>query len=115
MTSAVAPIWDEYKRRRRAFRSAFFLWPLWVIVPGSLIRALLVRLGMDDGLAFFLVAVPAIIYVLVANYRRMTWPCPRCGRPFHVNWGRLYGNAWSRRCVHCGLPLWASHEDEAPT
>lgn len=82
-----------------------------------MISWLLVRLGGDDGLAAFLVALPAMIYVLVANHGRMTWPCPRCGRRFHMKWVLFYSDAWSRRCAHCGLPLWAPppYEDEAAT
>jgi Zn ribbon nucleic-acid-binding protein len=94
--------WDEYRRRRRAFWLAFPRALLWV-VPGTLIRLVLVRCGLDNNTAFILaVALPMASIIMVAHVRRMFWACPRCGRPFHVTW--WYGNVFSGECVHCGLP-----------
>ena len=98
------PAWHEYRRRRRAFRFSCLIALLWM-VPGSLIRFLLDRYGLDDGPAFLLaVGLPIMAIIANAHIRKMFCPCPRCGRPFHIKW--YYGNAFARRCVHCGLPLW---------
>jgi hypothetical protein len=97
--------WDEYKRRRRAFRLALLLAPLW-LGPGAVIRYFLISYGLDVDVAFFLaVVLPPMLAIVVTHIRRTFWPCARCGHPFHVSW--LYGNPFSRRCVHCRLPLWA--------
>jgi hypothetical protein len=99
------PVWDEYKRRRRAFRLALLLMPLW-IVPGAVIRYILIRCGLDARLAFFSVVLfPPYLNLVVAYWRWMSWNCPRCGRRFFHTW--IYGNPFSNRCVHCGLMKWA--------
>ena len=46
------------------------------------------------------------VALLVTLYRTGFWPCPRCGRPFHV--GEGFRNAFARQCIHCGLPLGAA-------
>ena len=105
-------VWDEYRRRRRAFRLSFLLALLW-LVPGSMTRRFLVeRCGWDDILAFCLaVGLPVLGIISAAHLKKVLWPCPRCGRPFHVGW--FDSNAFSRRCVHCRLPLWKTEPAEA--
>lgn len=105
------PAWVEYRRRWRANGLAILLALVWM-VPGSLIRSVLVRCGWNDGAAFFLaVALPALGTVFLAQLRVIRWPCPRCGRPFLATW--YYSNSFARRCVHCGLPKWAAGSERA--
>ena len=98
------PAWDEYIRRRRAFRLALLLFPLW-LVPGDPDPSTpLPATGSKppSGVTFLAVLMPPMAFLMVTHLRRMLWPCPQCGRSFHVcGW---YGNAFARRCVHCGLP-----------
>ncbi len=99
------PVWDEFRRRRRAFWLAILLGLLWS-VPGSLTCSFLVRYGLDYDLAFLLVVVlPAMGNITVAHLSWMFCPCPHCGQSFHCSW--FYGNPYARHCVHCGLPKWA--------
>jgi len=99
------PAWDEYRRRRRAFFKSL-LWALLWIVPGSLISSLLVHIGFAETQAGLVVVLP-MLGCIVTALRWSYWPCPHCGRPFHVNMSWLYCNVLSRRCLNCRLPLWA--------
>ena len=68
-------------------------------------------------------AIPAIafvwmIVVAVAGYQKSNFLCPRCGKPFfrtfddrpwRADWQR---NPFARRCMHCGLPKWASRDPD---
>lgn len=94
--------WCEYKRRRFAFRLALLL-SLPLVILGFLIGTRLRADGLNAlaNIQFFMIPFAPIV---ITHIRRMLWPCPRCGRPFHVTWS--YGNPYSRRCVHCGLPKW---------
>lgn len=104
--------WDEYRRRRRAFLLTLLVLPLW-LVPGGTIEHVLASYGYKaNSLVTFAVAVlPPMACVVVAYLRLMFWPCPHCGRSFHVSWWD--GNVFARRCVHCGLPKWASKQKTA--
>ena len=106
------PAWDQYRRRRRAFWLALLLLPLW-LVPGGTIEHVLAGYGFNatNGVTFLAVVVPPMACVMVAHLRLMCWPCPRCGRSFHLSW--WYGNAFARRCVHCGLPKWTPKQKPA--
>lgn len=96
------PAWDEFRRRRRAFWLAFPQALLWVAL-GSSVYGFLASRGLDYDLAWlFIVALPAQGCIMVAHWRKLAWPCPNCGRPFHATW--FYANLMARQCVHCDLP-----------
>ena len=99
--------WDEYRRRRREFWMTVCVWPL-LLVPLGLIEDFLAGhgYGRSSLVTFFVVVVPPLACVAIAHLRVMNWRCPNCGRRFHVCW--WYGNAFARRCVHCGLPKWTA-------
>jgi hypothetical protein len=103
------PAWDEYRRRRRAWWLALLLFPLWLF-PGGMIQHILAGYGFraNSLVTFLAVVVPPMACMMVAHLRLMFWPCPHCGRSFHVCW--WYGNAFARRCVHCGLPKWTPEQ-----
>ena len=97
--------WAELKRRRLLFRLTLLFALLWFL-PGAMLTEFLVRDGVNKNLAFFLImALPILGSIAVAHLRRILWPCPKCKHHFHGTW--FYGNPFSRRCLHCGLPLWA--------
>jgi hypothetical protein len=106
------PAWGEYRRRRRMFLLAVLLLPLW-LVPGATIHHVLAGYGYSAAslVTFLAVVVPPMACVMVACLRVMAWPCPGCGRFFHVRW--YYGNVFARRCVHCGLPKWMTKQKPA--
>jgi hypothetical protein len=106
------PAWEDYRRRRRGFWLALVLLPLWLI-PGALIQEFLARRGFGGThwINFPAVLVPPMIHPVVAYFRRIFWPCPRCGRPFFLTWSGC--NWFARRCLHCGLPKWAPAQGPA--
>jgi hypothetical protein len=105
--------WDEYRRRCRAFWRGFLLGPLWLALQ-ELVRyfsGLRCNSPFLDSVAF-ITALPEGGYFLVTRWRQFHWPCPRCGRPFHLS--GFYGNTLAYRCFHCGLPKWAPVKAKAP-
>jgi hypothetical protein len=49
-------------------------------------------------------------WIVAFGYTRLViifFGCPRCGRRFFMPKGRN-PNIFARRCMHCGLPKWAS-------
>lgn len=57
--------------------------------------------------AWFLVFI-WVIAACVVGSMRIRWPCPRCGKSFRGFFRPLL----PKRCVHCGLPRWASRGDQ---
>ncbi|SIO58893.1 hypothetical protein SAMN05444166_5850 [Singulisphaera sp. GP187] len=99
------PAWDEFRRRQRAFWLAILLCPPWFAF-GSLLCDFIARFGLNYDILFILIAaLPALGNIMVAHWRKLFWPCPNCGRPFHLTW--FYGNLMARECVHCDLRKWA--------
>ena len=37
--------------------------------------------------------------------------CPRCGNHYFFKW--WHGNGFTRYCLHCGLPKYATHDSDA--
>ncbi len=98
--------WAEYKHRSLVFRLTVLFAVLWFL-PGAVLTEFSVRYGWNKNLAFLLImALPMLGSIAVAQLRRILWPCPKCKRAFHVT--GFYGNPFSRRCLHCGLRLWAT-------
>ena len=95
--------WRDLRRRRIIVWGVFFGY-----IPGVVILSIIVgavkslitgdaRTGnIFPWIAFlWMVAWPAAI-IWHASFR-----CPRCNQPFVWRWG--WSNAFTRRCVHCGL------------
>ena len=94
--------WDEYRRRRRTFWLSMLLFPI-LFIAIAMISYLLAQHNINfDSILLMGLVIIAFVTVTVAHLRRLTWPCPRCGNPFHGNW--FYGNLLVRRCVHFGKP-----------
>ena len=104
---------DEYTLAWREYRSrARLAWLLFLgYMPGvGLIWSLIgATVGWDStpgGVARTIVALSWMVALGIAGNRAARFRCPRCGRPFFS--ATLYHNSFARRCVHCGLPKWAS-------
>lgn len=88
------------RRDRRRCYLLLFLTP---------VAALLTEINADPGRVNIQAALTGIIivgfggaFVLGMKY---TWSrCPRCGNLFFMK-GIFMGNAFARKCMHCGLPL----------
>jgi hypothetical protein len=85
-------------RLRRLRRTTWTVWlagvPLmWAILTISGSARLALALGTLWAASF------VVLSLTVASFR-----CPRCRNLYHIRWG-IGGNAWARRCMHCGLEL----------
>lgn len=103
---ATAGGWKEDHRRARALGWALF-WLFAAGVGGGMLCEFLkdkgwMERGPADVLWLAVFVLPAMVNLIVAHLRWTSWPCPRCGRPFRAKW--FYGNAFTSRCLHCGLP-----------
>ncbi len=55
-----------------------------------------------------LLVAPWVLVAGLAIAWRAMCPCPRCGKALFVR--GLYGNAFARKCLNCGIPLWSPGE-----
>jgi hypothetical protein len=98
--------WEDYRTRRRWF---FVAW-LGGFVMVACLAALLNRLSLGN-LAFWALGPLWLIAFVTTALRLELFRCPRCHHRFFC--ARWYYNLLARRCVHCGLPKWATSDDEA--
>ena len=87
--------WRDYKWRLVAFLVAWL---------GLLIAA--PALSRRIGLVWF--GVVWFGSCIVTSIRLSMWRCPRCSHRF---FGSFFDNKFVRRCMHCGLPKWATTSD----
>jgi hypothetical protein len=97
--------WQEYRRRRNL---AWFAFLGYVPIVGVI--ALAAGHLFDSMTPGFIVAVGWMVFFLAASFRCQSFRCPRCGKWFFAKW--WYHNSFARRCVHCGLPKYASPETD---
>jgi hypothetical protein len=102
-----AAAWVEYRKRRRHYWQSFFSFFL-LAVPIGLVAVIFQVARLDPHSAaaavfsiFSLCCAAAWLVTCWAMlYRLLTWPCPRCGKPFAYSWL----NSWpTNKCKHCGL------------
>jgi len=95
--------WNEYRRRRRLFFAIFLSY-----VPGVWLVAIPVMYWFGSETPVYFIAGAWMIAFAVAGSRVSMFPCPRCGKWFFATW--YFHNPLARRCVHCGLPKWATRD-----
>lgn len=105
--SGIEAALEEIRRRR------LLVWLVWV---GYLPTVLLIVFGLealganpDDSAPF--VALPYMALFAAVAIRSGYSRCPRCHEHFHRR--SLYGNPWTRKCLHCGLSLHATESDSS--
>ncbi len=91
--------WADY-RRRELMVVGLGLALLFVLVGTFLLKPLV----GEDRSFLVLFVVWAICALVVSNFA-LFWHCPRCGKPFHIDFGRV-SSSFATKCVHCGLPKW---------
>jgi hypothetical protein len=106
---------DHYRRAWRSYRWRLFLalfsWGplplLALVVPNTLL------LGSEGHGLPDHVAVPIGLSCLclfgLFGVRLTLWKCPRCVEPFF--YAGLLRNPFARKCMHCGLPKWATSRE----
>jgi hypothetical protein len=101
--------WRDY-RRRRFISLALAL----SYLPGAMAIFLAVGLpltaltGIHPDYFGFAIGVSWMIALVIAGIRLQTFSCPRCRKWFFATW--WYRNPFARKCVHCGLPKWATSD-----
>jgi hypothetical protein len=91
------PIWRIYRNRGLTNSLLLASW-----MPGG--GCLLMLGGWLFGPYGFLCLLPLFAAVMVAGFRLVHTPCPRCERPLHRPNGSSR-KGLSKECVHCGLPI----------
>ncbi len=95
----VPMIWNEYRRRSRI--------AMWGLLGFPLATALAIGIKLlfrtDSMIPFHAMAILWCAWWGRAAFRAARCPCPRCGVPFLSNL-----DPWGRRCVNCGLVLYAN-------
>jgi hypothetical protein len=100
----VSDTWAEYKRRSALFAFVFILFIPWMLAADFFIsRSHEWHLDPDKVMMGALIAFAAVFAWV--SWRVVLWPCPRCGKPYHLKWYFL--KTFSMACVHCGLKKWA--------
>jgi len=93
--------WRECRRRRNILLFAFL-----GFVPSVAVIGLVgVRLFHTDW-PFSIAAISWMIFFVLAGIRYESFRCPRCHKWFFVKWWCY--DIFARRCLHCGLPKYAS-------
>src|SRR5262245_16597600 len=104
--------WHDYRKRRLVFWAVFLGYTPGVFVLcvgiGLPIAA---QLETQPDYLCYPIAGSWMLAFLIASLRVGLFPCPRCCKWFFATW--WYRNPFARKCVHCGLPKWAS-SDGAP-
>ena len=92
--------WLNYRQRNRR------------VIQAYIFSSFLILLAMAFNRCVWLSFVVLSLVLFVFGNYAIFWPCPRCRKPFHIDFGRLL-DAFSSKCVHCGLPKW-SPDDKNP-
>jgi hypothetical protein len=99
--------WHEYSRARRR---------AWILFPLLFWGGTALAFGIQDTwfpsepwLVPVLMA-PSVIAAIVVGHSGARWRCPRCHELFFA--AGMVGNAFARRCMHCGLPKWAPKDPD---
>ena len=100
-----APVWEEYRRRRRQWLTTFFGLFAAIMLLGTVPKKPH-TLKVVSGIAAMSLVPIWLIGSAITIYRFSGFYCPRCDRPFFKT--RWYHNSLARKCVHCGLPKWAT-------
>jgi len=89
-----AGAWRRWRRGRWAIAGAYAMFLLLIGVLYFWKSSLAVTIIIP------LVLLDAAIWIIAILYHA-SLRCPRCDENFV--WGALYGNPFTRKCVHCGL------------
>src|SRR3954453_10491004 len=99
--------WDALRLRRLLFWSLFITY-----LPASFALGLGLQLVTDSERAFPITAGVWVAAMMVTGWSLALWKCPRCSHRFGLR--GLYGNLFTRKCLHCGLRRYAVHDSFEP-
>jgi hypothetical protein len=92
--------WEPYRRTRRMGLFLFLGY-----VPGVVIIGYPLSKLFGSQIPFEVVAICWFTTLGVFAIWHRTFRCPRCHNRFFIK--TFYRNDFARKCLHCGLPLWA--------
>jgi hypothetical protein len=100
--------WRDYRKRGILFLMVFLTFFATVPLIGVPLEYLL-----KTEIPVYFVAISWMIAFVVTGWRLAYWKCPRCNNWFFAK-GLLgfYCNPLARRCLHCGLPMWADQDTD---
>ena len=99
--------WTEYQKRSRYVRILFISF-----IPALIGFGYLLSFFIDENKGVFTAFIVWSIFILVAGNYAAFWRCPKCNKPFHIDFGRIV-NPLTKKCVHCGLPKWCENSTNA--
>ena len=96
--------WLAFRRRRTSYWAAFITWVLFLafLIADALADPAQWLIGR-----FFWLGIPIFFWAIISNYLLTYWHCPRCGKTYFRRSIWYAASAFTKRCVHCGLELWA--------
>jgi len=97
--------WLRYRQFRTVY-VALFVGFVPVMFPVGVVIEKVFRTAVP---AFILAGIWMVAMVVV-GFLLSSWRCPRCNKWFAATWWSNHG-FFARKCVHCGLPKYASGPD----
>jgi hypothetical protein len=83
----------------------------WGYLPGVALLLWVDRALLQNAIPQALILFGWLAAIAGSMVWHAAWRCPRCGYPF-VRAGS-FGNAWTRHCLNCGLPIWAPRNPDS--
>jgi len=104
-----SPRWKVIRERRELLILVCAKCPA-VVIPtlmilGSVFRRWTSIIGVMIAISIVVCGFAFCILYLRYIFSR----CPRCGKPFFINFIR--NNPYAENCLHCGLVIWATDRD----
>jgi hypothetical protein len=103
MTTDYSVAWQDLKRRERIFGILFLTY-----IPAGLAIGVPLSKRVHSGWPFYVVSGMWMAAVAFSYLRYVWWRCPKCHERFFYK--GLFSNPITRRCLHCGLKMWASSD-----
>lgn len=98
--------WQAYRRLRWTARTGAVIAFVGIMVVGVVGKSFSPGIGIVSAL----LTIAGLLLYIVRSIQAQRFQCPRCGEHYFYRgsgWGTPT-NPFARRCIHCGLPKWAS-------
>jgi hypothetical protein len=108
MTDTYAESWRQYKKLRNRVLFVLLSPIIFYLLVGILVTLTLApkNFMIEYGMLFWWLW---IIAFLIVTYRLGAWICPNCKKAF-LSYKTHRINLLTNKCVHCGLPKYASSD-----
>lgn len=99
-----ASAWRGYRLRRWLVFTLAWGFPIAVLLVWAVNRTL-----FAETVPLVPVLIVWVVLIILAAYWYAAWRCPRCGKAYSKR-DDGYADPWTRYCLHCSLPRWASRD-----